>query len=190
MKQTASQKAKANTSLNHIPALFKKLDWSKVTVNLDWGGGKYVKGTEYLAEKDVENIVYDKYNQTAKKQKAALDRAYHTQIDCITCSNVLNVIKSKAERTKLLKHIWLVICCQSREFNNLPFIHFTMYEKNGDGKPDEDLPQTNMRTDKYLPEITANFPDSFEISMLNKVISLQPITYSRYQDNQSIGARE
>ena len=176
MKQTASQKAKANTSTNQVPALFSKVDWSRVSVNLDWGGGKYSKGTDYLAEKDVINLVYDPYNRPVDHNEEILKQAYNTEIDSITCSNVLNVIKSKAERTKLLKQLWVIVASQKFHFNKYPPIYFSMYEKNQNGIPDEDLPQTNMRTGKYIPEIYKQFPESFEISLRNKVITVKSVS--------------
>lgn len=174
MKQTASQKAKANTSVNQVPGLFKKLDWSKVTVNLDWGGGKFNKGTEYLSALDVQNVILDPYARPEEEDEAWYV-ALNEKVDNITCSNVLNVLKSKAERTKLLKDMWLVLNSQKLDFGNYPPIYFTMYEKNKDGVPDEDLPQTNMRTAKYIPEISAQFPETFEVSLRNKIITVKAV---------------
>ena len=57
----------ANTSINStkVPAVFRKADFCKGTVNLDMGGGKYDTATEYLEGKGVENLILDPYNITA-----------------------------------------------------------------------------------------------------------------------------
>ena len=175
MKLTASQKAKADTSLNQIPALIKKHASDLGSVNLDWGGGKYNKTTDYLAERGVTNLVYDPYNRDIDHNREIILQAYSTAINTITCANVLNVLKSKAARTKLLKEIYGVVKYQYSKQYRWVTVYFSMYEKNGNGIPDENLPQTNMKTEDYRAEIAKVFGFTFatEIEMVGKVLRVR-----------------
>ena len=56
----------AKSSLNHIPALFKKIPWEEGQVNLDLGGGRFEKTTNYLHKRGVWNIIVDKYSKTKR----------------------------------------------------------------------------------------------------------------------------
>ena len=157
MNQTASQKAKAKTSLNQVPALLTKKYRSLGPVNLDWGGGKYNTGTEFLATKHVENLVYDPYNRDSSHNGEILMQMTDTRIHSITCANVLNVLKSKAARTKLLYEINTVVNLQFKKHDHYTNVYFTMYEKDGSGIPDENLAQTNMKTFDYIDEMSKVF---------------------------------
>lgn len=96
----------AATSLNQVPTLIKliegKEDLSDDQVLLDYGAGKYDKTREYLeGTHGVGYYAYDPYNRSEEENKEALKRKY----DIIMLSNVLNVIKEKKERRKVLRHI-------------------------------------------------------------------------------------
>ena len=105
-----------------------------------------------------------------------LNRALHIVFAFGACAasltmNVLNVIKSKKQRTQLLNDIWTILSSQKYEFNKYPPVYFTCHEKDGTGKADET--QTNMMTEDYIPEIVKNFPDTFEVSLKDKVITVK-----------------
>jgi len=167
MKLTKSQKAKADTSLNQIPALFKKMVRQLGPNNLDWGGGKFDKATDYLAKKIIHNIVYDPYCRNEEHNRNAMKEAETKHIGTVTLANVLNVIKSKGERTKLLKKIEHTFRYQTHP----PVIYISTYEKRGDGIADKDLAQTNMKTKDYLPEIQKVFPLA-KITLRDKIITV------------------
>ena len=63
----------AATSVNHIPAGFKKIVKDRYKgINLDWGGGKYDKGTKYLNQWGIINLVYDPYNRSEEHNQEML----------------------------------------------------------------------------------------------------------------------
>lgn len=176
MKLTKSQEAKAKTSLNQVPSLINKT-WDELgPTNIDIGGGKYEKCTEFLANKGILNLVYDPYNRSKKHNDFVMNIAQSHPVDTITCASVLNVIKSKSERGKLLNKIRGIVAYQYAAHRRDVKVFFTTYEKNGDGIEDPTLPQTNMKTKSYLPEIKKHFPD-FNVTLKNKVIrvELKPI---------------
>jgi hypothetical protein len=170
MNLTKSQKLKANTSRPQVPALFKQVEFPG-SVNLDWGGGKYDFGTEYLRELGIENVVFDPYNRSEEETDDAWFHALNEEVHSITCCNVLNVIKSKAQRTTLLKDMLTVVLAQIDMFGKAPTIFISVHEKNGDGIADK--VQTNMKTADYLPEIRKVFPEA-DITLKNKTITIKP----------------
>lgn len=144
-----------NTSLNQVAALLKKVPWEGGEINLDYGGGKYDKGTEYLwVNHSVINLVYDPYNrpyihnEDVKKFVKA-----HGGADTVTCANVLNVIADPMERYEVLLDI-------SKNLKLDGKAYFTVYEGDGSGvgrvtKPD--CWQENRPTASYIPEIQQAF---------------------------------
>lgn len=68
--------------------------------NLDYGGGKYDKGTQYLAQHNIINHVYDPYNRTPEQNKEAL---WWHFFDSVTLLNVLNVIEDRSERVAVVR---------------------------------------------------------------------------------------
>lgn len=52
----------AETSLNQIPALFKNTVFERGGINLDWGGGKYDKGTDAKEGDDVITVIMNDIN--------------------------------------------------------------------------------------------------------------------------------
>jgi len=99
----------ANTSINKtkVPEIFKLVEkkhgWQAGSYNLDIGGGKYDTATEYLESFGVTNLVYDPFNRSYEHNKGILDIAEERFVETITISNVLNVIKDRTQRIKLLK---------------------------------------------------------------------------------------
>ncbi len=47
----------ANSSLNHIPAIFKKIPWELGQINFDIGGGRYNMATGFLFKKGILNVI-------------------------------------------------------------------------------------------------------------------------------------
>jgi hypothetical protein len=88
------------TSVNRIARGLKLLATltPKPKHNLDYGGGKFDKGTEYLAQQGIINYVYDPYNRTPEHNREALRHDF----DSVTLLNVLNVIADRSERIAVI----------------------------------------------------------------------------------------
>lgn len=91
--------------MNQVPAAFKKVNWERGTVNLDYGGGKYETATEYLAARGVTNLVYDPFNRDAQHNTNVLRQVTAQKADTGTVCNVLNVIKEPRYRQQVLKNV-------------------------------------------------------------------------------------
>lgn len=100
-----------NTCLNQVSYGLKKLVSLGLNgpggINLDWGGGKYDKGTEYLKQYKIINVVYDlPPNRTEYENEFALQ--YITKCggaESGTLLNVLNVIPTKEERLQTVSDV-------------------------------------------------------------------------------------
>jgi len=111
------------TSLNQVPALFKKVPWYNGDVNLDYGGGKYDTATEWLLENyDVENLVVDKFNRSPEWNAENFNKASR-HCDTVTICNVLNVIKEDDVIDEILRDA-------SRYAHE---IYISVYEGDGNG---------------------------------------------------------
>lgn len=99
--------ASAKTSLKQISAGLKVLDQlvdiKDGHVNLDWGGGKYDLGTEYLLNNGVINLVYDEFNRPNSHNQKILKKVNRNKADSATLLNVLNVIEDREERISATK---------------------------------------------------------------------------------------
>lgn len=85
----------AGTSLNQAAATFRKVEFRAGSLNLDYGGGRYGKGTELLERMGVGNALWDPFNRTETENfRARLKVARSGGADTVTCNNVLNVIDS------------------------------------------------------------------------------------------------
>jgi hypothetical protein len=95
----------ARTSISQVAAGLKKIKELGVAkdgdTNLDWGGGKYDKGTEYLKKQCIINLVYDPFNRSPEHNASVLK----TKADSGTLLNVLNVIPEKDERIDTIKQM-------------------------------------------------------------------------------------
>lgn len=141
------------TSRNQIAAGFKKIDWTGVTYNFDFGGGKYDKATDWLEnEHTIINLVFDPYNRSYSFNSTVL--VYADKAETTTLFNVLNIISVKQERINILKKL-------KRKKTKRIFI--TVYEKNKTGKGEEtrDGWQNNMRLKDYLPEVQEIYPGAY-----------------------------
>ena len=124
-------------------------------MNLDYGGGKFDNATEYLAEMNVTNLVYDPFNRSADHNKMVLSEIRSNGgADTATCSNVLNVIKEPEARINVLKNIAKLIKSSGT-------VYITVYEGSGsnEGAPTKSGYQLNRKTADYLEEIESVFSD-------------------------------
>ncbi len=86
----------ALTAIKQVPALHRQVCKRLGRVNLDIGGGPYGDATKYLAGRcGSQNIVHDPCH--GKVAPAG------TKADTVTIANTLNVVRSPAERQKLLR---------------------------------------------------------------------------------------
>ena len=156
--ETAEQKiSSANTSINSskLPAIFNMVDFKPGQLNLDFGGGKFDNATDFLAQKDVESLVYDPYNRPAEHNKAVLKRVRENGgADTITLSNVLNVIAEPESRLAVLRN------CK-KLLKSGGTLYITVYEGTGKGDSKETKAgyQLNRKTADYLDEISTVFSD-------------------------------
>lgn len=157
VEDTEQEYTSANTSINSskLPAIFKLVNLQPRSMNLDFGGGRYDNASEYLATKDVTNLIYDPYNRSSEHNKNVLDTIRKNNgTDTATCSNVLNVIKEENARRTVIQNIYNLL-----KSNGIAY--FTVYE--GTGKGDEGATksgyQLNRKTNDYVDEIKEVFPD-------------------------------
>jgi len=155
VKQSISS---ADTSINQVPGLFKSkyFDTTEGSRNLDIGGGRYDKGTEYLAaEKGVDSYVVDPFWRTPEHNKAVLDDFAANPADTVTVANVLNVIKEPEVRLEAIQQAYDYLKPGGKAY-------FDIYEgdKSGVGKKTTKGWQNNMKAAEFEDEILSVFPDA------------------------------
>jgi len=150
-------KESAYTSQNQVSKTFTTFELGKK--NLDFGGGKYDTGTEYLNQHGTRNYVYDPFNRNKEHNDMVTNVFNKKKFDTITLCNVLNVIKSKEERRAVLRTIRLMGIGQMLDHDVHPVIIFQVYEGNKSGIPSTGkTTQNNMKTADYIEEIKSVFP--------------------------------
>ena len=168
-----------NTSINDssAPALFQKIGkkLKPGTINVDYGGGKFDSAAEYLAKFDVINLVIDPFNRSSEHNQEVLATLRAAGgADTATCANVLNVIKERENRMRVLQNI-------RRCVKPGGTIYFWIHEggstrdrigRDGTFKKGVKLPsgktskgyQLRWYTEEYLDEIRSVFPDAYHTS--------------------------
>lgn len=145
----------AYTSRNQVPALMK-MELLK-GVNLDYGGGKYDKATEYLATQGVNNFVIDPFNRSKEHNDWAFDQTIlGKRLDSITCLNVLNVIPDANERESVVRHISIIASQHYLLRHRYPTIYFQVY--NGKCKKVNEDVQVRKPMSFYEPMLKMCFP--------------------------------
>ena len=144
------------TSRNQIPALFKSahLQTFQNHRNVDIGGGKYDRGTNYLANKrGIESHVYDPFNRSQEHNDAVLSKFRHEPAHSATVANVLNVIPEREHRMGAIRKAYELTHPEAKSY-------FQIYEgdKSGKGVITSDGWQNNLKTAHYLDEINEVFP--------------------------------
>lgn len=153
----------AETSLNQVASAMRKIDWKPGTVNVDIGGGRFDKATEYLREQGVESMVFDPFNRDAEHNRQVAERVRDEKVDTVTCNNVLNVIDSASSRAN-------VILQAAKALKPGGTAYFSVYEgdKSGVGRQTKsDSWQNNRVTKDYVSEIERYFDD---VTVKGKVI--------------------
>jgi len=94
------QYSSALTSIKQVPALHRHHQLFSGKSVLDYGGGKYDLGIDYLKDAGFDAQVYDPFNRTPEHNSRVLSGEYHT----VLLSNVLNVIREKTVRLTVIAH--------------------------------------------------------------------------------------
>lgn len=151
LSKVTQKYSSAKTSLNQVSKGHKLIKWKPGTVNIDWGGGKSNKGTEYLLdEHNVINFVYDPFNRSAAENAKALK----SSPDTLTNHNVMNVIAEDEVIIEMMKE-W-------KKLKTVKTIYITVYVGNGKGigKPTSKGYQRNQKLIEYLPLVKQVFPSA------------------------------
>lgn len=144
----------AATSVNTLPKVFTRGHFEHGGVNLDIGGGRFEKATEYLKGLGCRNLVWDPFNRTPEQNIRALAEwggaiAKAGAKPTITISNVLNVIKEREARAKVLE------MASSAVRDRFTPVYISVYEgdKTGIGHATSRGYQLNRKLAAYLDEV-------------------------------------
>ena len=147
------------TSRKQVSAIFKNklFDEPSGSRNLDIGGGKYNLGSDWLKEnKGISNFIFDPYNRS-KKHNAAVLKEFETELaDSVTAANVLNVIKEKLSRAKVIEDSFKYL----KDGKKAYFQIYEGYGKeagSGIGRETTDGWQNYKKTIEYTEEIEEVF---------------------------------
>lgn len=165
-KETSINKAK-------LPAIYNLVNFPKGSLVIDYGGGKWDNGPQYLETLDCTGLVYDPYNRTSEHNRAVVRECRENGgADIGLCSNVLNVIKEPEVRKQVLTNM-------SKLVKNGGDIYITVYEGSGSGEGKQsqsDSYQLNRKTKDYLEEIQEVFPDATRKGKLIKATNTGAVT--------------
>jgi len=144
-------------------------------INLDYGGGKYDKGTEYLKLWGITNLVYDKYARTPEHNAKVLKILKKRKVDSITLANVLCVIPDLNDRLFVVSDAFKYL-----KINGWMLISVYEGDKSGNGKiiakPDRMHWQEHRNTKTYISEIKdALKPYNIDIIYKNKLIIVKKL---------------
>jgi hypothetical protein len=131
-------------TINKIYKLLPELGYEKETIILDYGCGKYNKNKEEAEKHGYRWFGYDPYNRSEIDNELALRLMKLVKPHVIVCSNVLNVLESKA----IIQNVISEIYNYSAEDTD---IYITIYEgdKSGVGKVTTKGYQRNEKVNDY-----------------------------------------
>lgn len=174
--QPEQEFSSADTSQNQLASVFKQVDkrgeFVPETINLDYGGGRYDQGTDFMSKRGIKNLVYDAFNRNAAHNRRVENYINRNGgADTSTCANVLNVIKEPAIRHSVIQNIYDLLKPNGTAY-------FTTYEGNKSGKGDTSIKrqgiatsyQNHRDTKTYIEEIEDVFGKG-NVSIKNKVIT-------------------
>ena len=120
---------------------------------IDIGGGKSKNVISMVSRKNKANLkVFDPFNKTSRHNKMVSNRYGYGQSDVSTAMNVLNVIKEKVNRKKVIEQGYNAIY-QGQSF----YIQIFEGDKSGNGKETSKGWQENRTLDSYIKEVEAVF---------------------------------
>ena len=141
-----------DTSLNQIPATFKRVDWKPGTRHFDLGAGRSTKFQDALKERGVEMLRYDPFWGTMEENYKAVNDALDNPVDTVSVNNVLNVIGPLEAKIQTVRQAATVLKDDGEAY-------FLIHEgnKTGIGAPTPRGWQSNMKTAEYIPIIQRYF---------------------------------
>lgn len=162
--QQAFSSAKTSIPYNDMdkvaPVIFRAFGDGKISlgpINADIGGGRFDQITDWLRNKGVTNIVWDRFNRSEEHNSAAQAALAGGQADTATISNVLNVIENKQSRAATIATAF-----DSVKPGGKVFISVYAAPKAGEVKGRDSF-QTAMKTLEYVDEIKAIFGDDVTV---------------------------
>ena len=93
----------ARTSGPRVAALLKAAPLTPGSLNADLGGGAFDLGTDFLATRQVTNLIYDPFNRSSAHNEDTVCRIRRGQAHSVTVANVLCVIREPAARLQLIR---------------------------------------------------------------------------------------
>lgn len=161
----------ADTSINTVSAVFKKLGSLCGEVILDYGGGKYDSNKDYMEQMyNTLVLVYDPYNRTPEHNYKVL--SYFTQKPArhVVCSNVLNVIKEDEVISDIIRHIYSLMAK-----NGWLYIKIYERDKSGIGCKTTKGWQRNQRLVEYKSFIEKGFNGNCLIQIKNDLMYVKKL---------------
>ena len=179
--QEYSSSKSANRNIR-VPYAFTHGVFEQGTIYLDYGGGALDLSTEFLAEKGVENFIYDPYCRTPEHNKQVIDTIVSRGgADYVVCSYVLNVIKEAEVRDNVLHNIKRLV-----KPTGLVYITIFQGSKDGIGRLTKGGSwQNNMKNAAYLPEIQKYFYNKVMIFKDIMVVTPDPNRKLKRKDFES-----
>lgn len=161
MTTTQNNRRRYSTSRRQLPGGFKVAAslgaFDRPGINFDVGGGAFDEGSRWLAERGVENVIYDPFSRSRDQNQSALARLFVKPADSATLFNVLNVITNDKER-----RVALSIAALHMSVGALAWIDVYEGDRSGVGKPTSCGWQENRRLETYVDEVATAF-DEVEI---------------------------
>ena len=147
---------------------------------LDYGGGKCDKNINYMAQKGCQVIVYDPFNRSQEYNERTFDIFNNSDVQFITCNNVLNVIKEEEIIIDIIKTI-----SELAQMKNATAI-FTFHYGNrtGIGTPTERGWQRNNKISWYYDLISSLNCFAVVKKTKNMIICLPPTALSGKRTNR------
>ena len=123
---------------------------------LDYGGGRYDYGIQYMASIGCKSYVYDPFWRTPEYNKRSIE-AYKKHPDFIVCANVLNVIMED-------EIVESVVAKISKLARKGTIVVFKIHEGDGSGigKLTKKGWQRNQKMMDYYPLILKYFPNAIK----------------------------
>lgn len=151
------------TSINQVPRIFMEIInnnlYNEGDINLDIGGGKYDKSTEYLSRFGVTNYIFDPFNRDNEHNKYVISKTENGQSDSVTVLNVLNVIKEEENQIQILKQAKNAV-----KKGGVVYI-FSNYKVYGEVsrpvKGRDSYQHYDMSLKDYLPMVQEVMPDAY-----------------------------
>lgn len=151
-EKAAQSISSADTSRKQIAALLKQADLPAGSKNIDYGGGKYDLGTDFLRGRGVESSVFDPFNRDAAHNARVLSSGPY---DTATMANVLNVIPEREAQLEALRKV-----NDALKPGGSLWVSTYAGNKSGAGAATKDGFQHNLPTKDYLPLVQEVFPEA------------------------------